>query len=184
MNSNHERVCGSPEWAEFLAAQVVPWCLDGLDPVEDLLELGGGYGAATALLLKWARQLTVIENDESLAVPLAQRFPAATVSILDATSTGLPGASFDAVACFTMLHHVSPAAAQDRLFAEAFRLLRPGGWFAGTDSLASERLLEFHDDDVYEPVDPQGLPQRLRAAGFSDVETEVGDGIFRFRCGR
>jgi SAM-dependent methyltransferase len=184
VNSDHERVCGSPEWAEYLAAEVVPWSLAGLDPVGAMLELGGGYGAATAQLIKLADRLTVIENDEALASALAQRFPDAAVSHVDATETGLPQASFDAVACFTMLHHVSPAAAQDRLFAEAARVLRPGGWFAGTDSLASDRLLDFHTNDVYEPVDPHLLPDRLRAAGFCGVETELGEGIFRFRCRR
>ncbi|GHF16232.1 hypothetical protein GCM10010359_17110 [Streptomyces morookaense] len=33
---------------------------------------------------------------------------------------------FDSVVCFTMLHHVPTPAAQDRLFAEAHRVLRPG----------------------------------------------------------
>jgi hypothetical protein len=36
-----------------------------------------------------------------------------------------------------MLHHVPSAALQDRLLAEARRVLRPGGVFAGFDGVAS-----------------------------------------------
>jgi ubiquinone/menaquinone biosynthesis C-methylase UbiE len=42
--------------------------------------------------------------------------------------------SFSGAACFTMLHHVPSPEAQDRLFAEVGRVLRPGAPFAGTDS--------------------------------------------------
>ena len=43
--------------------------------------------------------------------------------------------TFDGDVCFTMLHHVPSAAMQDRLLSEVARVLRPGGIFAGTDSL-------------------------------------------------
>jgi ubiquinone/menaquinone biosynthesis C-methylase UbiE len=43
-----------------------------------------------------------------------------------AEATGLPDASFDLVASYIVLHEV-PAAATRALFAEAFRLLEPGG---------------------------------------------------------
>ena len=42
----------------------------------------------------------------------------------DGTDTGLPSGEFSAVVCFTMLHHIPTAGLQDRLFAEAFRVLR------------------------------------------------------------
>jgi SAM-dependent methyltransferase len=126
--------------------------------------------------------LTVVEKDPALASSLASRFSSAAVLVEDATGTRLPSESFDAAVCFTMLHHVTPSAAQDRLFAEVFRLLRAGAWYAGTDSVASDRLRDFHEDDVYQPVDPFGLPERLKAAGFISVSTEIRDRIFRFRC--
>jgi SAM-dependent methyltransferase len=184
MNSDHDRLCSSPEWAEFLTTELVPWCLHGLDLGTHVLELGGGFGAATGHLVKLAANLTVVENDPTLAADLAGRFPQAEVHHDDATGTRLPGAAFDSAVCFTMLHHVSPEPAQDRLFAEVARLLRPGAWFAGTDSLASERLRDFHEGDIYQPVDPATLPARLRAAGFTDAEVEERDGRFRFRCRR
>jgi len=189
VNTDHDRLCSSPEWAEYIAGEVVPWCLADLDPGKELLELGGGFGAATARLIDLAPRLTIVERDPVLAQQLAQRFPraefpAVEVCQADATATHLPAGAFDAAVCFTMLHHVSPKTAQDQLFAEVARLLRPGAWFAGTDSVASERLRDFHDGDIYQPIDVPGLPDRLRAAGFVDVQTEVQERIFRFRCVR
>jgi SAM-dependent methyltransferase len=182
MNSDHDQLCSSPGWAEYISHEIVPWCLTDLPATGDLLEIGGGFGAATGRLLDLPVKLTVVEKDPALATSLAARFPGASVLTADATSTGLEPDSFDAAVCFTMLHHVTPAYAQDQLFAEVFRLLRPGAWYAGTDSLGSDRLRDFHEGDVYEPVEPSGLPDRLAAVGFTSVETELGEGIFRFRC--
>jgi ubiquinone/menaquinone biosynthesis C-methylase UbiE len=44
----------------------------------------------------------------------------------DGAELPLPNAAFDAVVCFTMLHHVPSPEQQDRLFTEATRVLRPG----------------------------------------------------------
>ncbi|MCP2327114.1 SAM-dependent methyltransferase [Hamadaea flava] len=183
MNSLHDAYCSSPEWAEILVGEVLPWGLAGLPEPEYAVELGGGFGASTAYLLDWARRLTVIEADATLAAGLTARFPTVDVRHADARRVPLADGVADAVVCFTMLHHVTPPAAQDELFFEAARLLRPGGWFAGTDSVASDRLREFHDGDVYEPLDPQTLPVRLMAAGFGEVDVEVGDRL-RFRARR
>lgn len=181
MNSDHDQLCSSPEWAEYISHEIVPWCLSGLAVTGELLEIGGGFGAATGRLLSLPASLTVVEKDPAIASSLASRFSSARVLVEDATATALPPASFDAAVCFTMLHHVTPPAAQDQLFAEVFRLLRPGAWYAGTDSVASDRLRDFHEGDIYQPVDPSALADRLSAVGFIRVETEVRERIFRFR---
>ena len=182
MNRDHDQLCASAEWAEYIAGEIVPWCLSGLTVKGRLLEIGGGFGAATSRLLSFPVSLTIVEQNAELATALAERFEAADVRHADGRSTGLPDESFDAAVCFTMLHHVTPPWAQDEIFAEMFRLLRPGAFYAGTDSLASDRLRDFHVGDTYQPVDPDGLGARLSAAGFTSVETEVADRIFRFRC--
>ena len=46
--------------------------------------------------------------------------------------------------------------------------LANGVWVPG-----GHGLREFHHDDVYQPVEPAGLLDRLRAAGFVDVEVNV-----------
>ena len=86
-----------------------------------------------------------------------------------------PDGSFSAVLSFTMLHHVPTAELQDRLFADIRRVLRPGGLFVANDSVASEQLAGFHHDDVYNPVDPATLEDRLHAAGFTDVDVRSNE---------
>jgi SAM-dependent methyltransferase len=74
-----------------------------------------------------------------------------------------------------MLHHVEPEQRQDRLFAEIARVLRPGAILVASDSLASEPLQQMHAGDTYHPVDPQTLPGRLEAAGFTDVTVQTNE---------
>ena len=91
----------------------------------------------------------------------------------DATALDVDGDRFSAVTSFFMLHHVPTVELQDRLFAEVVRVLRPGGVFVAADSIGSEGLREFHHDDVYQPVDPDGLPIRLGRAGLVDIDVNV-----------
>jgi SAM-dependent methyltransferase len=92
--------------------------------------------------------------------------------------------SFSGVAAFTMLHHVPSPATQDRLLAEARRVLRPGGVFAGFDGVGSFLFRLIHLGDTYVPVDPDTFARRLEAAGFVEVAVERGRGRFRFRATR
>ena len=174
MNRGHARLCSSRRWAEFIAGKVVPAALAGRDVGDQLLEIGPGYGASTVELAVHGRHLTAIEVDPILAARLRKRLPGISVAEGRGENLPFPDTSFTAVLSFTMLHHVHSAANQDALFSQARRVLRPGGVFAGSDSIASPGLRTFHRDDVYTPVDPDGLPARLAAAGFSDIEITIG----------
>jgi rubredoxin len=68
---------------------------------------------------------------------------------------------------------VPTAELQDRLFAEVARVLRPGSQFVASDSVASNELAAFHHDDIYNPIDPDTLADRLAATGFTDVEVRT-----------
>ena len=48
MNPDHEKLCGSPEWAAHLGAQILPVVTAGASLGRDMLEIGPGPGAATA----------------------------------------------------------------------------------------------------------------------------------------
>jgi hypothetical protein len=74
-----------------------------------------------------------------------------------------------------MLHHVPSVLLQDRLFAEAARVLRPNAPFIAVDGLESDDVRAFHDGDTYQPIDPSTLQTRLGAAGLCDIEVRVGD---------
>jgi SAM-dependent methyltransferase len=169
VNEGHARLCSSPEWADFITTDVLPTVLSVHDPGRDVLEIGPGYGASTRALVTRPLTLTAVESDPQLAAGLRERYP--MVRVLHGRGEHLPFAAetFTAAVCFTMLHHVHTAELQDALFAEAVRTLVPGGLFAGSDSMASAGLAAFHHDDVYNPVDPAGLSDRLIAAGLADV---------------
>ena len=191
MNGAHAELCSSAEWGEHLATVLVPWALgspdlDATSLGDDVLEIGPGYGLVTDLLRDRVPRLTIVEIDPALAAALRDRLRDTTVEVVEADATALPfpDGRFSAVASFTMLHHVPSVAGQDRVLAEAARVLRPGGVLVGTDSLDSPDFRSFHEDDVCVPIDPLTLAARLEAAGFAEVDVEVWSVGTRFRARR
>jgi SAM-dependent methyltransferase len=185
MNFAHRWLCSSAHWKRTVAVRL-PWALEGVDLGANVLEVGPGYGATTDLLRGIAVHLTCVEVDGGLAERLRRRGLGRNVTIVheDATAMSLPDAAFDGAVCFTMLHHVPSAALQDRLLAELARVLRPGGVFAGADSRYSRTFRLLHLFDTMVVVDPETFPQRLKAAGFEDVQVDFNPRAFRFRARR
>jgi len=173
MNEDHALLCSSPEWAEHIAETVLPAVIGALTLGDEVLEIGPGYGASTRHLAPNVPRLTALEVDDALAKELAQAYP--DVTVVQGSGDNLPfdAGRFSAVVCFTMLHHVLTMEMQDGLFAEARRVLRPGGVFAGSDSIDNEGWRDLHGGDTCTPVDPGGLPHRLTTAGFVDVDVRV-----------
>jgi len=178
MNDNHAKLMPSPEWAAHIQDEVLPAATAGVDLGGDLLELGPGPGAATEWLRHRVRRLVAVEHEADAAARLAERFASAgsnvEVACGDAAALAYPDETFDTVATFTMLHHVPTRALQDRVLAEAFRVLRPGGAFLGSDSLASDGLHQFHEGDTYNPVEPAAFLTRLQTIGFGTITLIVG----------
>jgi ubiquinone/menaquinone biosynthesis C-methylase UbiE len=179
MNENHARVCTSPEWAEHIQTEILPVLTAGVDLGKEMLEIGAGPGAATEWLRHRVAQLTAVEVDAAAAAALANRYDGTNVQIVTGSAAELsyPAESFDSAGCFTMLHHVPTLALQNKILAEAFRVLRPGGVLIGSDSLASTHLHEFHEADTYNPVEPASLLPRLQTLGFSKVTVIVDDSL-------
>lgn len=177
MNEAHLRLLASPEWAQTLRDELLPWLQQAGDLGDDVLELGPGPGLTTDLLMQRAARVTAVELDEDLARALTERMAGTNVSVVhaDATGTGLPHDRFSAVVCFSMLHHVPSAPLQDQVFSEAFRVLRPGGRFMAVDALDSDETRELHVDDTFVPVDPGTAAGRLGGAGFSDIVVDRTD---------
>jgi SAM-dependent methyltransferase len=183
MNQNHAELCPSPEWAAYLHGDVLPALCDGLELGPRMLEIGPGPGASAEWLRHRVEHLVAVELEEEMVTVLRERFAGTNVEVLQGDATSLPfeEASFASVGSFTMLHHVPTPALQNQLFAEALRVLRPGGTMIGSDSLPSTGLHEFHVGDIYNPVDPATLITRLQTVGFGAITVTVDYG-FTFRA--
>jgi len=184
MNKQHLEYCSSDEWADAVKRYIIPAALEGVELGDEVLEVGPGPGRTTEVLQSMTRRMTAAEIDVDLAHALATRLRDGNVSVVNADGTALPFASdrFSAALSFTMLHHVPSPAEQDRLLAEVARVLRTGGVLTGVDSLDTPPWREMHIDDICVPVDPAGLPERLRKAGFSDVEVTTNEYQLQFRA--
>ncbi|AYF79436.1 class I SAM-dependent methyltransferase [Nocardia yunnanensis] len=185
MNYFHQLLCRSSRWERHSATSIVPWALRGLDLGDRALEVGPGYGANVRTLRERVPALTGLEIDPALAARLRER-RADQLRVLegDGAAMPLPDNEFSAVVCFTMLHHVPSPARQDDLFAEAHRVLRPGGVFAGSDGLDRLSFRLIHLGDTCVPVPPDTLADRLTRVGFTDIDIETGASMFRFRARR
>ena len=178
MNKAHE-MCGSDEWRQAMREVILPWALDDTDLGDDVLEVGPGYGATTDVLSQAVPRLTSVEIDDELAAMLTDRFadvPSVEIVNGDATSlcptptTGSPAprvsrccTTFRRSSCRIGCSPRSPVCCG------------PAPPLVASDSLGSEELKAHHEDDTYNPVDPDTLPDRLAAAGFADVNVRVND---------
>jgi SAM-dependent methyltransferase len=184
VNENHAKLMPSRQWAAHIQDEVLPQATAGVELGADLLELGPGPGAATEWLRHRVSRLVAVEHEEEAAARLADRYAGTNVEVArgDAAALGSPGlgyqdACFDTVVTCTMLHHVPTRAGQDKVLAEAFRVLRPGGVFLGSDSLPSDGLHHFHVGDTYNPVEPAAFLTRLQTVGFAAITLRGGPNL-------
>ncbi len=172
MNAAHLEFCGSPEWRQMVEELILPDALRDVDLGDDVVEVGPGPGFTTDVLREQVERVTAVELDPELAAALARRLAGTNVTVVqgDASALDLPSGRFTGAACFNMLHHVPTDDAQDRIFAELVRVLRPGGVLVAVDTAESDDLSGFHEGDTYHPILLDVLPGRLAAAGFGDVD--------------
>ena len=138
MNGFHQRYSQSKLWRQKLENEILPWSLNGVDLGDKLLEIGPGPGLTTDWLRHRYRDITCLELDPRLARSLSKRTADTnvTVQLGDATAMPFRDQTFSTVVSFTMLHHIPSLPLQDLLLAEAYRVLKPGGVFAGVPSYA------------------------------------------------
>jgi SAM-dependent methyltransferase len=186
MNWYHRHSCSSALWRRRIERDLLPWTLANVDLGDDVLEIGPGPGLTTDVLRGRVRRLTALEVDQTAAAALEKRLEGSGVRVVQGNGAAMPfeNSSFSGVVCFTMLHHVPTRELQDRLLAEARRVLRPGGVFAGFDGVGSFAFRLIHLGDTYNPVDPESFAKRLEAAGFVETVVNRGRRRFRFRAVR
>lgn len=103
------------------ASAGLDWVLGG--DAADLLDVGAGTGAMTALLAARGARVTAVEPDARMRSILARTAPSATILAGSAERLPVADASQDAILAHSAWHWFDPGAAA----AEAARALRDGG---------------------------------------------------------
>lgn len=182
VNRFHNWYCRSSLWRRTIQGSILPWVLNDASLGDEILEIGPGPGLTTDVLKERVPRLSAIEYDSRLADRLRKRMAGTNVTVVTGDATEMPfdPDRFSAIASFTMLHHVPSQDAQDAVLREAFRVLRPGGWFLGSDSRSSLIFRAAHLFDTMVLVDPDEFGRRLEEAGFGEVRVECRRSAFRF----
>ena len=166
-----------------------------------ILDMGCGFGKSTRPLREAFPDARIIGIDLSApCVRLAARMGADAASArsknrpadqvqteyvqADARATGLAGQSVDVVTS-TMLLHELPPKEVEATFAEAARVLEPGGWIVHLDFLpqvqprcdAFTRFIHYgharrNNEPFMEPLAQMDLEATLRKHGFTDIEIQ------------
>jgi len=157
--------------------------LSGIDfpPDANVLEIGCGTGAVTRTLAQWPGVAQVVGVDPSPVFIARARTLAHGIANIafeqgDGRALAFPPEAYDVVVIYTTLSHVPQP---DSLLAEAYRVLRPGGWVAAFDgdyatatvATGSHDPLEacmdaFRENFIHDRWLIRHLPQLIRAAGF------------------
>jgi ubiquinone/menaquinone biosynthesis C-methylase UbiE len=131
-------------------------------------------------------RLTALEIDATLASSLSSRLKGSNVQVIEGDATAMPfgDSEFSGAVSFTMLHHIPSQELQNRVLAEVLRVLKPGGFFVGNDSLQNWFMRIIHISDTLVPVNPDTFGARLENAGFEVLEVQKNSQAFRFRARR
>jgi SAM-dependent methyltransferase len=146
----------------------------GLVQLGDVLDVGSGDGVIAQLLAPRARRFTCLDRSEKIVDAARDRLahlPNVELVHGDMQAMPLADASFDQVLLFSVLTYADEP---ERVLAEAFRVLRPGG------TLVLVTLDEHNHAEIstqYEHVNAGFSPSRLRRllerTGFSIGSCEV-----------
>jgi ubiquinone/menaquinone biosynthesis C-methylase UbiE len=185
MNRLHQWLCRSDRWRSIVA-QRLPWAIGYTDLGSNVLEIGPGPGLTTDLLRTSVPRLTALEIDPMLAGSLSSRLRGSNVQIIEGDATEMPfgDSEFSGAVSFTMLHHIPSRKLQDKVLAEVLRVLKPAGFFVGSDSLQNWFMRIIHIGDTLVPVNPDTFGARLESAGFEVLEVQKNSQAFRFRARR
>jgi arsenite methyltransferase len=161
-----------------------PTALAELRPGETVLDLGSGGGIDVLLSARrvgpTGKAYGLDMTDEMLALARENRRTSGLTNVEflkgEIEAIPLPDASVDVIISNCV---INLSADKDRVFAEARRVLRPGGRFAVSDVVSRRpvrddvrRSIELWVGCVAGALDADDYRRRLTAAGFVDIELE------------
>ena len=180
MNAAENWICSSSLWRWFTTRQLLPWVLSGENLGDHLLEIGAGYGAATAHLSTQVPRVTSLEyNLNSVRKWKSSNNGLAATVCGDASNLPFAAQTFTSALAILVLHHLKSTELQDQMFVETFRVLRPGGFFIAFEVTDSWFHRVGHIRSTFTPVEPGSVSPRLTAAGFSGIALDARRGAFR-----
>jgi ubiquinone/menaquinone biosynthesis C-methylase UbiE len=186
MNAAEHWICSSSLWRYFTQRQLLPRILADVPLGDHLLEIGAGYGPATSFLKAQVSRVTSLEYDHNATLKLKLQSPNGDSAAVrgDASQLPFPGQTFSSSLAIFVLHHLKSLEAQERMFSEVFRILRPGGVFVALE-INDTWINRFgHIRSTFTPVPPASIFPRLAAAGFSQTAVDFRPGIFRINAFR
>jgi tocopherol O-methyltransferase len=151
-------------------------------PGQEICDIGCGY-AATAGWLAEHRQakvtgFTISQAQARIGEARAERIPGLTIFCRDWLGNGLPDASFDRAYAIESSEHMVD---KPRFFAEAARVLRPGGRFVVCAWLATERPTAWQVRHLLEPICREGrLPSMGSRSAYEAMAAEAGFSLLRY----
>jgi ubiquinone/menaquinone biosynthesis C-methylase UbiE len=186
MNFAEHLICSSSLWRYLTQRQLLPWLLSGTSLGDHLLEIGAGYGAATSYLQTRVPRVTSLEYDHKSAMKLRSQGSDGIKATICGDAAHLPFTSqaFSSALAILVLHHLKSTQLQDQMFAEAFRVLRPGGILIVFEIPDSWFHRVGHIRSTFTPLAPSSAFPRLNATGFSKITLDVRKGAFRMTATR
>jgi ubiquinone/menaquinone biosynthesis C-methylase UbiE len=186
MNAAEHFFCSSSFWRRFTQGKLLPWVLSGARLGNHLLEIGAGYGAATSHLQQRVPRVTSLEYDKRSTQRLRFHHDGGPGGAVRGDAAQLPFAdqTFSSVVAILVLHHLRSTDAQDGMFAEVFRVLRPGGVFLTFEITDSWLYRAVHYRSTFTPIVSKSAVARLTAAGFSGIAIKQRTAAYRLRAFR
>jgi tocopherol O-methyltransferase len=148
----------------------------GIRPGDRVCDIGSGYGASARYMVRHFKAevtaLTIVPAQQAYAEATSPAGGNPRYLLRDWLDNDLPDASFDAAYAIESTEHMEDKA---RAFAEARRVLRPGGRLAVCAWIAAENAKPWERRHLLEPICREGrLPGMGTETDYRELLTEAG----------